>query len=248
MFMPKPKQIIPITIIAVCFFISIWCLTASPFTPVSSENIHFSQKEPSLVVIDAGHGGSDPGKIGITGSYEKDINLEIARKLQSILEQQNVQVVMTRDDDSELAGTEGGWKLADMKKRIAIINEAKPDAVISIHQNSYTSPDIHGAQCFYYTDAEEGRELAALLQAQIITSTGQTKIREIKPNSDYYLLKKSSSPTVIVECGFLSNPDEEQLLLDPFYQRKMAWAIHLGVIQYLRKAPSEGSIQQQTEP
>ena len=87
-----------------------------------------------------------------------------------------------------------------------------------------------------------------MLQAQIITSTGQTKIREIKPNSDYYLLKKSSSPTVIVECGFLSNPDEEQLLLDPVYQRKMAWAIHLGVIQYLRKAPSEGSIQQQTEP
>ena len=233
--MPKLKQVIPFSMITLCFLISIWCLSVSPITSTDSKSVRSAKDSLPLVVIDAGHGGSDPGKVGVTGQHEKEINLEIARRLKSILEQQDIQVIMTREEDVELAGTEGGWKLADMKKRISIIHEANPDLVISIHQNSYTSPDIHGAQCFYYTGSAESEQLAALLQAQIIVSTNQTKIREIKANGDYYLLKKSSPPTVIVECGFLSNPKEERLLSDPDYQRKMAWAIHLGIMQFLNK-------------
>ena len=233
--MPKLKQIIPFTLIAACFFISIWCLTPSSFTLTNSENVRFSQKELPLVVIDPGHGGADPGKIGVSGSYEKEINLEIALILKSMLEQQDIQVIMTRKEDTQLAGTDSGWKIADMKKRISIINEASPDLVISIHQNSYTTPHILGAQCFYYTGSEKSGQLAELLQQQIITSTNQTKIREIKTNNDYYLLKKSQPPTVIVECGFLSNPEEEKLLKNPLYQRKMAWALHLGIFRFLKQ-------------
>ena len=122
-----------------------------------------------------------------------------------------------------------------MKNRIALMEECNADLTVSIHQNSYTDAEVYGAQCFYYTNAEEGEKLASIIQKQIIISTNQTKIRDIKSNNDYYLLKHSPVPTVIAECGFLSNPAEETLLLTKEYQRKMAWAIHLGVLQYLNQ-------------
>lgn len=227
------KTHLALILAGLCLILAIRFLTPSAFLPAGSRSIHSEKEDSILVVIDAGHGGADPGKVGTSGSLEKDINLTIALQLKSILEQQNIQVLLTRDSDRELAGTDKGWKLADMKERIALINEAKPDLVVSIHQNSYTTPDIRGAQCFYYTDSQRSEELASFLQQQIITTTNQTKVREIKANSDYYLLKKSQPPTVIVECGFLSNPEEEQMLLQPDYQRKMAWAIHLGILQFL---------------
>ena len=227
------KKLIPFIFVSLCFILSIWCLTSPSLLPAGSKNIHSKTEGAFLVVIDAGHGGADPGKVGVAGSLEKEINLEIALLLKSILEQQDLEVIMTRETDTELAGTDKGWKLADMKKRVSLINETEPDLVISIHQNSYTTPDIHGAQCFYYSSSESSKQLAQLLQNQIVKSTNQTKIREIKANDDYYLLKKSQPPTVIAECGFLSNPEEEQLLLQPEYQRKMAWAIHLGILKFL---------------
>ena len=185
-----------------------------------------------IVVIDPGHGGKDPGKIGSFGTLEKDINLQIALYLKEILEVQDIHVIMTRKEDKELTTNENNRKMADMKERIKLIEESNADLVISIHQNSYTTPEVYGAQCFYHTDSAKGKQLAAIIQNQIIASTNQTKIREIKSNNDYYLLKNSPVPTIIVECGFLSNPEEEQLLLTEDYQRKMAWAIHLGVLQY----------------
>jgi N-acetylmuramoyl-L-alanine amidase len=188
-----------------------------------------------VVVIDAGHGGSDPGKIGTVGTKEKDINLSIALRLQKLLTAQDIQVIMTRDEDIELAPEADNRKLSDMKERIALITREEADVVISIHQNSYTSPQVYGAQCFYYSSSPEGKTLAGMLQQQIVLTTGQTKVREIKGNSDYYLLKHSPSPCVIVECGFLSCPEEEQLLTTGDYQEKLAWAIHLAVLRYLNQ-------------
>mgnify|MGYP003289718068 CR=1 FL=1 len=185
------------------------------------------------IIIDPGHGGRDPGKVGVTGTLEKDINLQIALILKSLLEAQDINVIMTRDEDKELTTNTDNRKISDMKERIKLIQESNSTLVISIHQNSYTSSDVYGAQCFYNTNSPEGEQLAAIIQNQIITSTNQTKIREIKSNNDYYLLKHSPIPTVIVECGFLSNPEEEKLLLTVEYQHKMAWAIHLGILQYI---------------
>jgi len=196
----------------------------------ASEN---SASPTPIIVIDAGHGGADPGKVGVAGTLEKDINLKIALYLQEILTAQDIQVVMTRETDIDLATASEHWKLSDMKQRLSQI-PSNTTAVISIHQNSYTDPQIYGAQCFYHTPSKESKQLATLLQKQIITSTQQTKLREIKGNADYYLLKHSPVPTVIVECGFLSNPEEERLLLTEDYQRKMAWAIHLGLLKYLK--------------
>lgn len=226
------------------FFLFIMGILLLPTNPLSSpfallqetfaKNTMADSDSVPIIVIDAGHGGSDPGKIGVAGTLEKDINLKIALYLKEMLEAQNIKVIMTRNSDKDLSTDSSHFKLSDMKNRIALIKESCADLVISIHQNSYTTPDVWGAQCFYFTDSEKSKSLAALLQNQIIRSTGQTKKREIKSNNDYYLLKNSPVPTVIAECGFLSNPEEEQLLLQDTYQRKMAWAIHLGLCQHLK--------------
>lgn len=192
-----------------------------------------SSSKSKTIVIDAGHGGPDPGKVSESGTLEKDINLKIALYLKEILESQNINVIMTRTEDKDLATETNKRKLSDIKERVKLMENSNADMVISIHQNSYPDAEVYGAQCFYPTDSEEGKKLAAIIQNQIITSTNQTKIREIKGNNDYYLLKHSSTPIVIVECGFLSNPTEEQLLLTDEYQRKMAWSIYLGILQYL---------------
>ena len=192
----------------------------------------FSPSSPTII-IDAGHGGRDPGKVGSLGTLEKDINLQISFILKDILEAQDIHVIMTRDTDKDLSKTTANFKVSDMKERVTLIQENNAALVISIHQNSYTTPEVYGAQCFYHTNSTEGKQLAAIIQNQIITSTSQTKIRPIKGNNDYYLLKHSPVPTVIVECGFLSNPEEEKLLLTEDYQRKIAWAIHLGILQYI---------------
>ena len=187
----------------------------------------------ATIVIDAGHGGPDPGKVSESGTLEKDINLNIAFYIKEMLEAQNISVIMTREEDKDLATETQKRKLSDIKERVKLMEESNADAIISIHQNSYPDADIYGAQCFYPTNSEEGKNLATILQTQIIESTNQTKIREIKANDDYYLLKHSTTPIVIVECGFLTNPEEEQLLLSDEYQRKMAWSIHLGILKYL---------------
>ena len=231
----KPFLLLPIILCSafVFSFLTITLFLPNTLQKTISENFLLSSVSKPLVIIDAGHGGSDPGKIGITKTLEKEINLEIAFYLKELLENQDIQVILTREKDEALSqGFETG-KLSDMKERINIIQRNHPDTVISIHQNSYSDPEILGAQCFYYADSIPGKTLASYIQEQIISSTKQTKIREIKPNSDYYLLKHSASPTIIVECGFLSNPTEEQLLSDKEYQRNMAWAIHLGVLKYL---------------
>lgn len=188
------------------------------------------------VVIDAGHGGDDPGKIGVGGELEKEINLEIARKVEAYLQAGDVNVVMTRTGDGGLYDPgASSKKVQDMKRRIEIMEEARPDVAVSIHQNSYTQEYVHGAQVFYYTSSEEGKELAELIQNQFVDHVDPENKRQIKANDSYYLLKKTEIPIVIVECGFLSNYAEAEKLSDEDYQDKVAWAIYMGIMQYLNK-------------
>ena len=186
------------------------------------------------VVIDAGHGGFDSGKVGVDGTLEKDINLIIAKKLEQLLIAADINVIMTRTDDTGLyEESSNNKKRQDMKNRAALMNQAKPDCVVSIHQNSYPQESIDGAQVFYYTKSEEGKLLAALIQGSLIARADPGNHRVEKSNDSYYLLKNVSSPIVIVECGFLSNWAESKKLVDDTYQQKLAWAIHLGILQYL---------------
>ena len=199
----------------------------------SSEQVVTEKKKP-CVVIDAGHGGADPGKVGINDALEKDINLEIAKKLQMFLELADVEVILTRDSDAGLYDEDASnKKVQDMKRRVALIEETSPVVTISIHQNSYHEEYVHGAQTFYYANSDQSKKLAEQIQHLLLKELDPNNTRVAKSNDSYYLLKKTSSPIVIVECGFLSNREEAQKLESDYYQEKVAWAIHLGVVQYI---------------
>lgn len=188
------------------------------------------------IVVDAGHGGSDPGKVGVNDALEKDINLSLALKLKDLLEQKKINVVLTRDSDAGLYPADTtNKKAADMQKRCQLITEANPVFTISIHQNSYTTPDIKGAQVFYYGQSAGGEKLANILQESLVSHVDPENKRVAKANESYYLLKKTPTPTVIVECGFLSNPTEADLLLDEDYQNKLVRAIYMGILEYLEE-------------
>lgn len=193
-----------------------------------------SRKGNPVVAIDIGHGGNDPGKVGVDGSLEKDINLQIAKRLKAYLESSDVEVVMTRDDDTGLYNaSDSNKKMADMRKRCEIINEAAPDLVISIHQNSYHQEAISGGQVFYYKSSEKGKQLAEIIQKRFDYVLGEDNRRAAKANDNYYLLLHVKQPIVIVECGFLSNWNEAAKLNSEEYQDKLAWTIHMGVMEFL---------------
>ena len=202
-------------------------------------------KTQTCIVIDAGHGGDDPGKIGINGEKEKELNLAIAKKVKARLEKENItvilekkdyRIVLTRDSNKGLYHrTAHNKKVEDMKKRCEIINKEKPVFTISIHQNSYPEEYVKGAQVFYYGQSQEGKELAEVLQKSLVAELDKENHRTAKANESYYLLKKTKTPTVIVECGFLSNRQEAELLSDAEYQQKVAVAISKGIENYLNE-------------
>ncbi len=193
---------------------------------------------PNLVVIDAGHGADDGGKVGINGAVEKDINLIIALRVKELLDAQGVDVVMTRENDAGLYPKTGdNRKIRDMQKRVELINKERPALTVSIHQNSYTEESISGAQTFYMTGSEEGKRAAEILQEQMITTLEPEKESQPKENGSHSMFKHVDGPIVIAECGFLSNAKEAELLCDEEYQEKVAWAIHLGILRYLNSSP-----------
>ena len=194
------------------------------------------EKPKKRVVVDAGHGGADPGKIGVNGKLEKDINLEIARLLQTYLEAEDICVIMTRTEDESADGNEGAFrKKEDMASRVKVMEKAAPAAVVSIHQNSYPEESVRGAQVFYYQGSIRGKQLAECIQSRLIAKVDPDNHREIKANDTYYLLRYSGAPCVIAECGFLTNPEEAQKLTEREYQERIAWNICVAVLQYLNK-------------
>ena len=155
------------------------------------------KEEKICVVIDAGHGGDDPGKVGINGANEKDVNLEIARLVKQFLEENDIEVVMTRESDEGLYDVNASnKKVQDMKRRIELIEEVKPMVTVSIHQNSYPEEYVHGAQVFYYTGSVQGELLAECIQKQLVAKVDSENNRRIKANDSYYLLKKTDVPIV----------------------------------------------------
>ena len=194
---------------------------------VSSGNVAVKNK---VIVLDSGHGGDDPGKIGVNQAKEKEINLKIAKKIKKRLEKNGWEVVMTREKDVMLGDpAAGNKKIHDMKARVERINKTMPQAAVSIHQNSYQDAQIHGAQVFYYSHSEEGKRMAEVMQKALLKAD-EENTRQAKANDTYYLLKRTEVPTIIVECGFLSNPEEAAKLVSPKYQEKLAEAIAEGIL------------------
>lgn len=187
------------------------------------------------IVIDAGHGGDDPGMIGASGISEKVLNLVYAKKLEVLLTDAGYRVVQTRTTEDGLYDADETHKKAqDMQRRVAVIAEEQPLLAVSIHQNSYPQDaSVCGPQVFYYEHSAEGERLAKCIQTCMNEQLEIARPRVQKGNTSYYILKRSVSTTVIVECGFLTNPAEEAKLQEEEYQDKMTQAICDGILQYL---------------
>lgn len=181
-----------------------------------------------VIVLDAGHGATDGGAVGISGALEKDINLKIATRLKKLLEKTGAKVILTREDDSPIAET----KREDMKKRKSIKENSSADIFVSIHMNKFPQAKYSGAQVFYAKD-DKSRILGEDIQSEMKAILNPENNRVAKAtDGSIYILKESTVPSVIVECGFLSNPQEEKLLKQSEYQDKVAWAVYSGILKY----------------
>ena len=183
-----------------------------------------------IVWIDAGHGAFDPGKVA-QNVEEKDINLAIALKLQTFLETGGATVFMTRLDDEALSSTKQG----DMYTRRVMANASQSDIFVSIHQNSFHQGSVHGAQVFYFNTSDNSRKLAEHIQQQLKEFVGTNQRLQARPNDNYYVLRQTVMPAVIVECGFLTNYAERTRLTQADYQERIAWGIYLGIVQYFNE-------------
>jgi len=205
------------------------CILSFPFT-TSAHEMPLSRK---IIVLDAGHGGWDPGMV--SGKVEeKDINLSIVHKLQAYLELGGATVIITRIDDSDLANSKPG----DMNARRLIANTSHADIFVSIHQNSYATSHVKGAQVFFFNESDNSQKLATHVQNRIREFVDPGNKFKPRANSNYYVLKQTAMPAVLVECGFLTNYNERQKLTSEAYQEKMAWGIYLGIVDYFNENPS----------
>ena len=194
------------------------------------------KSERVKVVLDAGHGGVDGGVSGtITGVKESELNLKVVKKLESYLVGAGMEVTLTRNSNAGLYGVATkNLKRKDMEKRREIINKVKPDLVISIHMNKYSLSTRRGAQVFYKTNDEVSKTLALSVQNNFNAMEQATRKYSIL-TGDYYILNCSSYPSIIAECGFLSNPEDESLLVTEEYQDLIAYNVFKGIVEYFSK-------------
>jgi len=196
----------------------------------------FLPSEGRTIIIDAGHGAPDGGAVGNTGVLEKDINLSVALALQKFFEAGGTNVILTRSDDNgiyDISDSIKSKKVSDIKNREKIIEESNADAYISIHMNKFPQKQYSGPQVFFSANNESSEKLAQCVQKDMIAALNPDSKREIKKaDGSIYLLKHSKIPSILIECGFLSNPEEEKKLTDENYQKQVAWAIYCGVVRY----------------
>lgn len=206
-------------------------ILASVISVVAIETASMPKPEYSIV-IDAGHGGRDGGAIGTsTGITESELNLMYAKELQSLCQDYGIGVTMTRSDMNGLYDESApNKKKSEMERRKNIINSSGADLMISLHMNSFPLPSSEGAQVFYASGSEHGFELAKSVQTSICQ--GFDSARDYVSVGDYFVLNYSEMPAVLVECGFLSNPEEEQLLQTQDYCQRFCYALLVGILSY----------------
>lgn len=191
-------------------------------------------REISVVVIDPGHGGVDPGAVGVESIKEKDINLAISFALRDMLEASGYEVIMTRDSDVSINDQDcksiSSIKSSDLKNRLKIIDENEGAIAVCIHQNKYPNSKPNGAQMFYGIKNDRSKLLAKSIQDAFVQNLQPNNKRQIKPStSSVYIVHNAQNPIVLVECGFLSNYDDAMNLKDEEYQRKVAFSIFAGI-------------------
>lgn len=194
-----------------------------------------SADEKITVVIDPGHGGRDGGAVADDGTLEKDLNLAVALKLKSILESADIHVVMTRETDVELASPDSSHKKADdLKARLQLAQDQKNAIFVSIHMNQFPIEKYRGLQVYYSENHAESLTLAQAIQNTTQSALQNTEDRKVKPAGDsIYLMSHLEIPAVLVECGFLSNKEERELLKNEVYQKKLALCLSAAILEYI---------------
>lgn len=232
-----------IKIIVTCVFISVLAFSFKIGTVDKSsrnkENIIATTSTPvsgKTVVLDAGHGIPDEGAQSSNGTTEAETNLKITLKVQNLLEQSGCKVILTRSDENAIYDLDSNTlkqkKISDIHNRVKIGNESSADIFVSIHLNKIPQQQYYGWQCFYKSGSEESTKLAKKLQENLNKSIQKENKRVAMKLDTVYIMKHVEIPISIVECGFLSNPEEEKQLLEDGYQNRLAWGIYNGIINY----------------
>ena len=224
-----------ITIIMLSIFVSVFVFifTTETKTTIPTVSLPISGKS---IVIGGGHGKPDEGAQSSTGTTEAAINLKVALKLQNLLEQSGTTVILTRSDENAIYDIDSKTlkqkKISDIHNRVKIGNESSADIFVSIHLNKIPQQQYDGWQTFYREGSSEGQKLAVSIQNSLNNAIQKENNRLAKTIDNIYIIKHVEIPITIVECGFLSNPEEEKKLLDDEYQNKLAWGIYNGIIEY----------------
>lgn len=224
----KRKNVVIISVLLITVLTFVFCFGMLIIEPA------VEVPDKIKVVLDAGHGGIDNGVTGVmTNVKESELNLSVVKKLEAYLVGAGMNVVLTRSSGAGLYGiATQNRKKKDMQKRKEIINNAKPTLVVSIHMNKYSVSTRRGAQVFYKQSDENGKKLATCVQSSF--NSMEESVRTCTAlTGDYYILNCSEYPSIIAECGFLSNPEDEALLITEEYQNSIAYAIFKGIVEYL---------------
>ena len=240
----KLKDKIP-TVAAVGCCCAVLVLSGVAKSVEKSESAMAETTEKQIIIIDPGHGGPDGGGIGINGTIEKDVNLNISKYLGSLLNISGYEVVYTRTEDVSIydEGTEGlrNQKISDMENRLEIIKKYPDSIFFSIHQNQYTDSSYFGGQMFYTTNNSSNFRLATIMQEKFAELQEGTD-REVKLiDNGLYLFKNTEQPALLIECGFLSNVKDAENLSNPEYQKKVAFTIYRGLTEYLTEVQNKES-------
>lgn len=219
-------------LIRLCNYIFLSIILVISITSIVKTN---SYSTKNIIYIDPGHGGPDGGAVGVDGIYEKEIVLSVSKKLKRYFNEAGYNVLLTRDGDYDLADdTSKNKKREDIHERVNLINNSDCILFISIHANKYSSPKIYGSQSFYRTNDEESKLLSDEIQDALRSILQNTK-REAKSITGKYLIDHTNPPGTLVEIGFLSNPEEAAMLIDEYYQERLAYSIYVGTLSYLQK-------------
>lgn len=222
----------PFYLLVVIVFLGIAQMGSNTITTIHQQR---PVEREHRIVIDAGHGGIDGGATSYTGVLESHINLEIALRLEDMLHLLGYDTVMIRRTDESIytqGSTIAAQKVSDLKERVRITNETEGAILISLHQNTYSDSRYRGAQVFY-ADGNDSRKMAQALQQNLVSVLNPGSLRKTKPTKGVYLMEHITCPGILIECGFLTNPEEEALLRNPVYQKKLCAVIAATLSSYL---------------
>ena len=232
--------------LACLLLVSILFLGASAFMrgAFDTESRETDVPPAVTVVLDAGHGGEDGGAVGLNGICEKDINLSIVLMLGELLTEQGIAVVYTRTDDrllyTEEQNIKGKRKMYDLRNRLAVAQDAEGAVLVSIHMNKFSSPEVKGLQVYYGKADADSRILAESIRSAVKKELDPTNRRACKSaGEEIYLLSRAACPAVLVECGFLSNPEECEKLSQEDYKKQLSFSIFCGIMEYINRQNEE---------